>query len=368
MRSTMIPLIFLMFSVPALGLAGQGPDASRFTRSREASAQLGERLRLSIIAPGLSGVVVNSQGAPVPGASVVARNLQSAVETKVQTNEKGSFNFSGLTAGDYSLTTTAPNFLKDERKVHVATANSPPLRIELKDGSPRTLMPSLKLPAPAPGTPPEQILRELRRPPAKPVDSQIDNRLEAAKNGQIVFNPPKQMQADRDETVTVRISKSLVKDLTAGLVGSGDPQTQPIKVGSEMGVTLKGSGDYFKIALLNSSEKQTITDDEATQWLFDVLPLKAGHAHLILTAYVVLDTPDGAEQHDYPVFAREIDITTAPKAIGSAALGFLASNWDKLLAALVSTGLLGWIVARLTKKGNSKDKDSRRQKGRGRQP
>src|SRR5262249_1073714 len=306
---------------------------------------------------------VNSKGAPVSGASVVAKNLQSGAETRTQTNDKGSFSFSAVPAATYSLTTNAQGYLRDERKVEVKQAISPPpLRIELKDGSPRTLMPAVRLPATAPGTPPDQILRQLRKPPAKAIEKQIDSRLESAGSGEIVFNPPTQMQAENHETVTVRVSKSLVNDLTQGMLGGGEPQTQPIKVGSEMGVTLKGPEDYFRIDRLNSSEKQAITDNDATQWLFDVLPLKAGHSNLILTAYVVLDTPDGAEQHDYPVFAREIEITTAPKPFLPSALAFVGNNWDKLLGALVSTGLLGWIVARVRRKANSKGTAGRRDK------
>jgi len=358
----MILLVGISFLMLGPALAQQSPDASRLTRSGAAATRLDERLRLSIAGPNIGGVVVNSQGGAVPGATVVAKNLQNGVETKAQTNDKGSFVFAGLPAGTYTLTTTAPKFLKDERKVQVSAGISPPLRIELKDGTLRTLMPSVKLPTFAPGTPPEQVLRELRKAPAKPEESRIDKKLDTAKNGQIVFNPPKQMQAGKHETVTVRIANSLARDLTAGMLGQGEPQNQNIKVGSEMGVTLKGPEDFFTIHLLNSSEKQAITNDDATQWLFDVLPLKAGQAHLILTAYVVLDTPDGVEQHDYPVFAREIDITTAPKPFVPAALGFIGNNWDKLLAALVSTGLLGWIVARLKRGSNSKETPSRRQK------
>ena len=346
----MIPLIGLLIVLMGSSVAQQSPDASRITRPPSSAARIEPRIGLSIVTGEIRGVVVNSQGTAVRGATVVAKNLQSGIETRAQSDAKGSFVIAGLSAGRYTVTTTAAGLLTDTRTLDVSMALSPPLRIELKDGALRTLMPSLKLPAIAPGTPPEQVLRELKKPATKPVDTQIDNRLDSAKNGQIAFNPPKQMQAKKNETVTVRISKSLVNDLTQGLLGGGAPQSQDIKVGSEMGVTLKGPADYFTIALLNSSEKQAITDSETTQWVFDVLPLKAGQANLILTAYVVLDTPDGAEQHDYPVFAREIQITTAPNPFLPAVLGFIGDNWDKLLAALGATGILGWIGSRLKKK------------------
>jgi hypothetical protein len=350
----MIVLIGLLLVAPGLALAQQAPDASRITRTPISAGQIQPRPGLSIVGGEVRGVVVNSQGAGVHGATVVAKNLQSGIESRAQTDDKGSFVIAGLAAGRYSITTTASGLVTDTRTLDVSIGVSPPLRIELKDGALRTLMPSVKLPALAPGLAPEQVLKELKKPDSKPIDTQIDSRLETAKNGQIVFNPPKQMQAGKDETLTVRISKSLVDDLTKGLLGSGDPQSQNIKVGSEMGVTLKGPVDYFTINLLNSSEKQAITDNEATQWVFVVLPLKAGQADLILTAYVVLDTPDGVEQHDYPVFAREIQITTGPKPFLPAVLEFIGNNWDKLLAALCGTGILGWIGARLRRKKKGK--------------
>jgi hypothetical protein len=297
----------------------------------------------------------------VSGASLVAKNVQTGVETTAQTDAKGSFVFSALPLGAYLLTTIAPGLVRDERKLDLSPGVSPPLRIELNDGAVRTLMPSVALPNVPPGSPPEQTLREIKKQTGKPIDSQIDNQLETLKDGQIVFNPPSQMQVGANETVTVRISKSIIQDLTKGLLGSGAPQTQTIKVGSQMGVTLNGPPDYFTINRLNSDEKQVIADNETTQWLFDVLPLKAGHGSLILTAYVVLDTADGPEQHDYPVFAREIEIVTAPRSFLATLLGFLANNWDKLVGAIVSTGLLGGIVAWFKKRANSKNKARRRE-------
>jgi len=41
-------------------------------------------------------------------------------------------------------------------------------------------------------------------------------------------------------------------------------------------------------------------------------------------------------------------------------LGFIGDNWDKLLAALGSLGILGWIGSRFTKKRKVKAKPARR--------
>jgi len=66
--------------------------------------------------------------------------------------------------------------------------------------------------------------------------------------------------------------------------------------------------------------------------------------------------------YDRPVFVREITVVTAPKpppvkkTAGTALLGFLATNWDKLLGALASTGLLGWFVAWMAKRRSTRKK------------
>ena len=350
----MTPLIGLLIIALNPGLAPQAPRDNPISGRPAAAALRAEGLiTRQPIGASIRGVVVDSQGATVEGAAVVAKNNKTGLETRAQTNDKGSFIISPLPPGIYSLTVTSKEFLPDQRQVEVTTGISPPLRIEVKSGAARTTMlPVTAVPRARTEGSPGQPQQLTQKEPTK----QVEGQLESLKTGLIVFNPPTSMQTGKNETVEVRVSKSLLKDLTKGLQGSGATQNQPIQVGSEMGVTLKGTGGYFTIALLNSDEKQVITDNEFTQWLFDVLPLKAGSATLNLTAYVVLDTADGPEQHDYPVFTRQIEVVTVPKSVVAAVLGWIGGNWDKLLAALVSTGLLGWFVTRLKKTGKSNDK------------
>src|SRR5262245_40303849 len=51
----------------------------------------------------ISGSVRDPSGGAIPGASVVARNLNTGVETKTLTTETGDYSFASLPVGTYSL-------------------------------------------------------------------------------------------------------------------------------------------------------------------------------------------------------------------------------------------------------------------------
>ncbi|HTT61196.1 MAG TPA: carboxypeptidase regulatory-like domain-containing protein [Bryobacteraceae bacterium] len=58
----------------------------------------------------LQGTVTDPQGALIPGAQVVVRNVETGVETRLTTNSAGFFLASELVPGNYSVRLTAPGF------------------------------------------------------------------------------------------------------------------------------------------------------------------------------------------------------------------------------------------------------------------
>ena len=76
------------------------------------SAQVGERATLT-------GTVVDSQGAVVPGASVTATHAATNVETTAVSNESGVYLLSSLTAGKYKVTFALSGFQTAVREVEV---------------------------------------------------------------------------------------------------------------------------------------------------------------------------------------------------------------------------------------------------------
>jgi outer membrane cobalamin receptor len=80
----------------------------------------------------LSGIVVDSSGAVVAGASVQVRSANGAVEIARQSDASGSFLISGLPAGNYRLVVSNPGFETKEISVSIGTTEAPvPLRISL---------------------------------------------------------------------------------------------------------------------------------------------------------------------------------------------------------------------------------------------
>ncbi|HWA94451.1 MAG TPA: carboxypeptidase-like regulatory domain-containing protein [Terracidiphilus sp.] len=62
------------------------------------------------ISASLTGRVVDQNGAVVPGAALVARNVETGVTTKTTSNEIGLYQFTSLAAGNYSITCTMQGF------------------------------------------------------------------------------------------------------------------------------------------------------------------------------------------------------------------------------------------------------------------
>src|SRR6266702_8925427 len=58
----------------------------------------------------ISGTVTDATGARIPNASVVARNVNTGVETRRTASGDGLYNISPIIPGTYSVTVTAKDF------------------------------------------------------------------------------------------------------------------------------------------------------------------------------------------------------------------------------------------------------------------
>ena len=86
----------------------------------------------------LSGTVLDTSGAVIPGATVQVRNANGLVR-RTQSDTSGSFTISGLSAGSYQLIFSNPGFARKEIVVNIgATEAAAPLRISLAVGSEMT--------------------------------------------------------------------------------------------------------------------------------------------------------------------------------------------------------------------------------------
>ena len=75
--------------------------------------------------PQLSGTVVDTSGAVIAGATVQVRSANGTVQKTTQSDRNGSFIISGLSAGDYRLVVSNPDFETKEMPVTLGTTEAP---------------------------------------------------------------------------------------------------------------------------------------------------------------------------------------------------------------------------------------------------
>jgi hypothetical protein len=84
----------------------------------------------------LSGIVVDTSGAVIAGATIQVQAANGALRITAQSNATGSFTVSGLVAGNYRLVVSNPGFETKEVAVTIGgTMEQAPLRISLSVGT-----------------------------------------------------------------------------------------------------------------------------------------------------------------------------------------------------------------------------------------
>lgn len=166
--------------------------------------------------------------------------------------------------------------------------------------------------------------------------------------GQILYNPPTEMQRGERERVEVRVSLDPGEDLTENLQGSGEPVQEQIPVARFMAVRLTGTA--FEIIPL-SSEEQVVARDAFTQWSWDVIPEEGGEQRLSLIVTARVKMPGFEDEaRDLEIIEREIlvNVTTT-----QAVMDFLTGNLEwigpAVLAALAAAGSWAWNRRRIGK-------------------
>lgn len=195
-------------------------------------------------------------------------------------------------------------------------------------------------PAPAESTEVAVLPEPTALPTADPAEI-ASAALAELEQGQILYNPPAEMQLGERERVEVRISLDAAQDLAQDLQGSGEPVQESIPVARFMTVRL--TGPAFEIIPLSSPE-QVVADDAYTQWSWDITPLEGGEQRLSLTVTARVKIPGfGDEARDIDIIEREILVqVTAVQA----ALDFVNNNLEWIgpaaLAALAAAGGWAW--------------------------
>ena len=180
-------------------------------------------------------------------------------------------------------------------------------------------------------------------PPA--VLSEVDKAVSDLSPGLMVFNPLEKMRAGITERIEVRITRDAMAGLTNNLVGHGKPSISKISVGVFMQARLTSADEgRFEIRALNS-EEQLVARLGATQWNWDVTPLRAGVGRLQLVVTVRVVVPGYSEGVlNWPVVERQVQVGVNP----SYSLWKLwKNNWQSILGwlggGISAAGLMEWF-------------------------
>jgi len=88
-----------------------------------------------VLSGALSGRITDQQGAVVPGASVVVRNLDNGVEAVTETTHSGLYRFSVLLPGSYSIAVSLKGFLSMHGVVQVQVGNTTSMNFDMQVGT-----------------------------------------------------------------------------------------------------------------------------------------------------------------------------------------------------------------------------------------
>jgi hypothetical protein len=172
-------------------------------------------------------------------------------------------------------------------------------------------------------------------------------------SGQAAFDVPQVMRRG----VTAQVSFALVRAeqgsdasaAAASLLDSAPERSATIRVGRRMAVNLSGEG--FRIEPQGLQERDLGPGGQA-RWDWRVTPEVRGHKTLTISAYVVVQPPNGPRTENLiRTLSQEVDVDVSAsdraKDIAEASKSWLgiANEWLLALAALIGGGVLALILA-----------------------
>jgi hypothetical protein len=166
----------------------------------------------------------------------------------------------------------------------------------------------------------------------------LQDEVRTLRDGQIVFQVPRQMELEVASIVVARIARG-ASPITSGLDEGGGPvEEEPIQVSAEMKMVLTSIDQGVTITSL-SEELQPVPETGFTTWRWSVVPQRSGNVRLSLRAVARVTSSDGGSvTQDIGVFDREIQVSVS---FGNRLANFLANNWQWGAGTLLTVFGLG---------------------------
>lgn len=161
------------------------------------------------------------------------------------------------------------------------------------------------------------LLDALGKKKEQPSDApEVKTKASAAKEGKVLYHIPSMMQVESWSRCRVRVAWEELLLLENLDIPEEERVIESIRLGEVMQASLQESPaeGNFLIQAINNQE-QIVTEDEFTEWLFDVKPLKAGKFKLILRI-TLIQIVQGRERAKDVVLERMVTTETfVPRAL-----------------------------------------------------
>jgi hypothetical protein len=166
-----------------------------------------------------------------------------------------------------------------------------------------------------PSTPPENARPPITTAPvSKPIT--VDEALASLRAANVAFNTPDQARVGKQFVVEAKLSTHLRREELSVLIEEpGKREVETLKVSDRMAATLSG-GSAFDVSPSGPKE-QWISDQEPTEWDWQVSPKSVGEQVLILSFDAVISLNDKEDRRTINTFKRRIRVDVAwPQTAG----------------------------------------------------
>jgi len=176
----------------------------------------------------------------------------------------------------------------------------------------------------------------------------VDRVLQGLPTGNIAFNAPTSMILGNTYGIHLLLSarhsvQQLQAELRQRVAGQDVLQGAQISIAPEMEARL--TGQSFAITAV-TPERQLVSDQQETDWQWDVTPNREGTQELHLTVSVMLNVDNGSLPRAIQTLDRQISVQVT---WGQRLSGFLGTNWQWLWAVVVAP-LAAWAWQRFKKR------------------
>lgn len=326
------------------------------------------------------GRVTDWQGKPLANCEVILEHWSwyqyRIVFTQVKrTSSDGGYVFDQLPRGPYVLRFRVPKRSEETESVFLGVLVAGPPGPESPEDLNKEVSVSIgPAPEPTPLASPRPTSSPTPRPsprqtptstplafptvtpnvsPTPVPQSKIDSLLARLEFGNIVFNMPPAMVLNKVESISLLLSKKhTVQELQEKIreeAVAGDIEDSRIKVHDKMQAIITGDG--FQITAV-TADTLPISQQEVTEWKWDVRPLRSGKLRLHVVLNAVVDLDDGTGPHPFPIrtFNKEyvVDVPWRDRSFFS----FISNNWQWLWTTLIIP-VAAWVWSRKRKKNKA---------------